>query len=81
MPASYEFLMAQCDELDASLPTFAPEYECEGERMEAFAGIADEILHQAALSDDPHDHCIAHVAVLERIDAMLIKAGWVDPKG
>ena len=80
MPASYESLMAQCDELEANLRTLAAEYECPGERLEAFAGIADEILHEAALSDDGHDHCIAHLAVQERLDAMLVKAGWVDPK-
>lgn len=79
MPVTFEALMARCDALEAGLAALGAEYECPGERMEAFAGIAEEILHDAALSDDPHDHCVAHLAVQERLDAMLVKVGWIDP--
>lgn len=74
---TYESLMSRCDELEAALQCLAREYECPGERMEAFAAIADEILADACRCDDPHDHCIAQVAVIGRLDAMLVKAGWI----
>lgn len=77
MPVTFEALMARCDALEASLAALGAEYECPGERMEAFAGIAEDILHDAALSLDPHDHSVAHLAVQERLDGMLIKAGWI----
>lgn len=77
MPVTFEALMARCDALEAGLAALGTEYECPGERMEAFAGIAEDILHDAALSVDPHDHCVAHLAVQERLDGMLIKAGRI----
>ena len=81
MAVTYDSLMLRCDELEASLPAMAEQYPDMGERMMAFAGIADEILHDAYTCDDGHDHCIAQIAAQGRVDDMLLKAGWRDRDG
>jgi hypothetical protein len=58
----------QLDELEARLPGLIAETEPD-RLLEAFTGIADEILHRASPDDCPH--------VDARIACMLHKAGLV----
>lgn len=70
----------KCDEPEASLPSLEAEYGCPGEHLGALAGLAEDILQGAALSEDGHDHCLARLVVPIRLDVMLVEVDWVAAK-
>lgn len=74
-------ILQALDELEAMLPDLRARYGEPGDRMEAFAAIADPILERAAQMDHGHDHDGCWDMASHRIQQMLEAAGWVDAQG
>lgn len=69
-------LQARCDALEAQLPALIAEYPEEGDFWSAFAGIADEIVEDAARMDNAGDYnAVYWLPVNARLVAMLDKHG------
>lgn len=74
-------LLQALDDLEAQLSDLRSQYGDPGDRMEAFATLADPILAHASLMDCGHDHDGCFDMVANRIDEMLKSAGWIDEQG
>lgn len=74
-------ILQSLDELEAQLPLLRARYAEPGDRMEAFAAIADPILDHASKLDRSHDHGGCWEMASHRIELMLTSAGWIDADG
>lgn len=74
-------ILQALDDLEAQLPELRARYPEPGDRMEAFAALADPILDYAEKLDRGHDHDGCWDVASRRIEAMLESAGWVDANG